>query len=944
MADTDFAALRFLPWVRYGAAADMRDGGVVNVAFKVNSDLVTMPMRTFGPAAVTGIDPKQVIRMEPRPGTADFTPFNFPAVEFDRPDFPWLFTPARPDSNERVRPWICLVVVRKQAGVELRFDQGAPLPVLEIKSPARPGRELPDLAESWGWAHAQVVGRSGATSPEQSLNDPALNLSRLVCPRKLEPNVDYLACVTAAFAGGRDAGLGLPPSGNELDPAWSTGTDAAAEIRLPVYHYWEFRTGPPVDFESLVRLLQARPLPEKVGKRAVWIGGAGSGLPEVPPDGAGAILAMQGALRPFDAEPSPWPDPPRGAFQTKLREVLNAPADALDAGATDPVVAPPIYGRWHAAKGRVELSGGQPPWLHELNLDPRHRSAAGLGAEVVRRDQESLMAAAWDQVGEIELANQLLRRAQVARSVSSSLHIRHFQKMPEKTLSAVTAPAHARLNGIALADGTPPVASLTLRGQIQRSTLTVPPAPLRKVLRPRGPIARTAASVSAVRIAAAATMAPSAMVTVERLSEELFAGRQDLKARVRTLGSTPEAMNIVAPRAGYIWAFTLQAEGGSWMPGHWERQRAGEVWTGYNRAYISFQATANAHEARLPRPSDVAFSIRYTLGGLKSPLLAQLDPGVTIPARVNARIVGRAASSLRSESDDPLAQILAAPEFPRPMYEALRDLSSDYLLPGLEFVPPNTATVLQTNPAFIEAFMAGLSHEMARELLWREFPTDQRGTYFRQFWAATDPAQRRQIQMIHQWKLGLGENAEPGQSGASLVLLIRGELLRRYPGTVVYAKKAVLSGTRRVPGAEEKYPLFRGSLDPDVTFLGFSLSRDEAIGSATDPGWFFVLQEQPSAPRFGLDKALGMADTIPKAAKWSDLTWGHMAASQGAFDALTHAPARGALPDISGIPQPPAIVWGKNAAHLAYATFQQPVRIAIHANDMIPPRVTEKDK
>src|SRR4029453_6862216 len=118
----------------------------------------------------------------------------------------------------------------------------------------------------------------------------------------------------------------------------------------------------------------------------------------------------------------------------------------------------------------------------------------------------------------------------------------------------------------------------------------------------------------------------------------------------------------------------------------------------------------------------------------------------TIAARVNARIartagrIERSVASVTSAAEDPLAPIMAAPDFPRPMYEGLRDLSSDYLLPGLEHVPPNTATALETNPVFIEAFLGGLSTEMARELLWREFPTDQRGTYFRQFWAAASPA------------------------------------------------------------------------------------------------------------------------------------------------------------------------------------------------------------
>jgi len=30
--------------------------------------------------------------------------------------------------------------------------------------------------------------------------------------------------------------------------------------------------------------------------------------------------------------------------------------------------------------------------------------------------------------------------------------------------------------------------------------------------------------------------------------------------------------------------------------------------------------------------------------------------------------------------------------------------------------------------------MVGLNHEFAPEFLWREYPTDQRGSYYRQLW------------------------------------------------------------------------------------------------------------------------------------------------------------------------------------------------------------------
>jgi hypothetical protein len=66
--------------------------------------------------------------------------------------------------------------VRQQEGVTLRVDPGLPLPVLTIAHPAQPERELPDLSESWAWAHAQVTGSQlDRASLQQSLaGDPAL--------------------------------------------------------------------------------------------------------------------------------------------------------------------------------------------------------------------------------------------------------------------------------------------------------------------------------------------------------------------------------------------------------------------------------------------------------------------------------------------------------------------------------------------------------------------------------------------------------------------------------------------------------------------------------------------------------------------------------------------------------------------------------------------------
>ena len=57
---------------------------------------------------------------------------------------------------------------------------------------------------------------------------------------------------------------------------------------------------------------------------------------------------------------------------------------------------------------------------------------------------------------------------------------------------------------------------------------------------------------------------------------------------------------------------------------------------------------------------------------------------------------------------------------------------------------------------------------------------------------------RSDIPPIHEWRKGaLGSNARERRQD-HLVLLLRGELLRRYPGVVIYAVKAVVRDGQRM--------------------------------------------------------------------------------------------------------------------------------------------------
>ena len=85
---------------------------------------------------------------------------------------------------------------------------------------------------------------------------------------------------------------------------------------------------------------------------------------------------------------------------------------------------------------------------------------------------------------------------------------------------------------------------------------------------------------------------------------------------------------------------------------------------------------------------------------------------------------------------------------------------------------------------------------------------------------------------IHRWthELAARRRTRTGRTSGTgrLVLLVRGELLRRYPNADVYAARRVIDANGKESlGEEERHPLFRGTLAPDITFFGFALDEDD---------------------------------------------------------------------------------------------------------------------
>jgi len=70
----------------------------------------------YGPGDIIGIDPRLVVRTDPKPNCTNFEPNYLAIIDFDPPDFPWLLTPAHANVNHQLRPWLVLVGGRAQPG------------------------------------------------------------------------------------------------------------------------------------------------------------------------------------------------------------------------------------------------------------------------------------------------------------------------------------------------------------------------------------------------------------------------------------------------------------------------------------------------------------------------------------------------------------------------------------------------------------------------------------------------------------------------------------------------------------------------------------------------------------------------------------------------------------------------------------------------------------
>jgi hypothetical protein len=1025
----EIARYQFHSWARKGIANNITESddlgagtsavlerAEVPIGVSLNGSGLSKTFSLVGPGDIVGIHRDMVVRTEPLNWIADFEGNYLSFIEFYDEDFAWRYTPAA-SAGTRLRPWLFLLVLKEDEFE--RTSRRLPLPTIKLQSQD----VFPPFDETWMWAHVH----SNADIPDSDLSDyerfllslgktmnddPDQLYCRLMSPRKLEPNTAYSAFVIPAFETGRLAGLELPTATiNAQLPSWDAN---GAKGEMPVYYEWFFRTGVNADFESLVRLLEPRPMDPRVGIRDMdchrpdFVKADGSGeLPGTKPE----LIGLEGALKSPSTVSTVFPQPPtETTFQQELQKIVNLPFEIVGTDVSgDPVISIPLYGGKHAKKSLtdiVKLDITKSTWVHDLNRDPRTRVSAGFGTRVMQENQEYFMRKAWEQVTKVIEANRRIRLSLLYMKVAIQFTVKTFATLPQNKLLAMSKSVLARVMG----------SPTTILQQIRDSRLpaAVFSGAFRCLVRPNGKFARKIGASRAINYdelvsrinagdltAAPPKATPAGMPNTQDFANRIFPSWLPawlvclIKHSRRVLLILLVLLLLIALVTG-LWLLTtgiaaalaalavyarkLQSDlNGADSLQDPQREAAAipdipmqpNFTLTLSDEAVTPTATpgvagAESVEAQNFRGALTDLMTRLTIQIPQVPLVelslsnayqkvsAAIHPARSFPYRLS--YFTRFPDYIPLHEPEKIFEAMAYPDFEDAMYRELVEISGELMLPNLKLIPANTISLLKTNQKFIESYLVGLNHEMGRELLWREYPTDERGSYFRQFWEvkgvirpntnkteAQLTEEYKDIKPIHTWDidslLGRHNNRDAAGVSEQTVLLLRGDLLKRYPNTVIFAQKAIAGSNADEPvidldltaqeyATQVKFPLYRAELPPDIKLFGFDLTIEQARGTELTPGftdhlgWFFIIQEVPGEPRFGMD--LNFAPGTD-GLSWDDLAWDRLPPDTRFIKASV-------VPNISVADKNK---WGADSANMAYVLFQKPSMVAVHAQEML---------
>jgi hypothetical protein len=864
-------------------------------------------------ADIAGLQPGAIKHMAPAPFSRDAETTKFAHVDFWDAGLPWRYTP-RVNHPVENSPWLVLLVGTAK---EIQVAGNAATVQNRVLS-------AHDLVSSHLWAHVQSDGQA--------------TISRLLSPRRLQAQSEYIAVVVPAFNEHGETMWTVIQDGNPDEEAHPVVPHFGDRGYLPAFHAWRFWTAEAGDFETLATALK---IPEagEAGKARLHY------RRKVPANQVDIDLTLEarGAITSLQLEDTPQAD--------ELDRVISD-LDVLNDALPD-TIGMPHYGRPWIPDPDDMPSG----WAKQLNDDPRYRGIAGLGTWMGVEAQEALMNAAVQQAGALREAGQRIGNMALGIWAAGRLWERRLPGDKNERLR-ILGPIMGRM----LAAG----GGLVLDQVTSEKSLLSPglfSSAAQRLLRPRSPHTRHLTDGLNHSLAMEAANRPIppqderslGLPTIEKIADKNGLPRpealfriddawledvlemlreillrvsseyrqerdqmremgleQDIPRRRREIAESldqeltdrlDDRIAEIGPICtasdimGMIGRLVARAEDEFFLEWTLEDDAAQHLLldelreillhcmaelicpevTGHLDIEDRFEVCKELVETIPSEPLRVPTGIH--LGPLSDAVSRALDPRrPDAPARVRlcSRIEGIDCTRL------------VPPEYPIgldfPTWDLLKKYDKEWLLPGAGQLEKDSITALQTNPAFIDAYMLGINTQFMSEMRWRDLAVERTCTPLRMFWGPVNYAtQRREadITPLLVWTrapddpLGaLSHQAIPpddasNTEGSRLVIAFHSDLFRRYPSTLVYLVRpavgddvdSLLQSTPLldIPEGEpdpETWrvqrrffgPIFAGTITPELTFFAFDV-KPSKLGE-----YWLVLDEPPAELRFRNDQ------------------------------------------------------------------------------------------
>lgn len=849
---------------------------------------------------VGGLKATAIKHMAPAPFTRDAETTKFVHVDLWESDLPWRYTPRRNDPD-KLPPWLVLLV---GTASEIQIQGGI---ITSIRAEVL---KQHDLGASHLWAHTQHDGHS--------------EIARILSPRLLEAQHEYMAVLVPAF----------DPEGQ---PMWT----AAGELRhvLPAFHYWRFWTAEAGDFETLATALKIPPAAD-VGKAKLHyrrkVPEVGLDL-NIGMELRGAITSLQtedspdpDVLKKVKEDLEQLNNEIAGAIGLPHygRPWLSNP-DEIERGWPHDLTDDPRY------RGVAGLGTWMGVEAQETLMDAAVRQSGALREAGQRVAQLAFGLWAAGRLWDRRLPSDKHERLRVLGPMMSRMVAENGGLVLNRITSSSSPLSPALFSSIAqriLRDRSPQTRHVGgANGGIDRSAALSSanepePQPDRSPAGPHGlpHVDVVAREMGLPPIEELFNLDDSWIAEVIDqlwdlmywISVEYRQVRDDL-LRNGQGQQIPQLRQEFADRLQHELSEQLQSrlperempcegfqiinEIGSMSPagasGYYTRvletdgaqsQLYAALWRALRRCMAKRPCEEIIANIDLPIQNREAFCDDLVdglpplpaaeqkplkLDVLSDVLYAALDPrrpDAPAQRRLCARISGVDCTRL------------VPPEFAIgldfPTWDLLRKHDKEWLLPGVGALEKDSVTALQTNPAFIDAYMVGINSQFMAEMRWRDLAVDRTCTPLRMFWGQMNYAtQTRQadIQPISEWVKApdkpvgdlTHQSIQPSDvdntSGSRLVIAFHSELFRRYPSTLVYLVKPKLDADldallQKTPELEHSAdgradreffgPIFAGAITPDVTFFAFDVTPGEL-----DQYWL-VLDEPPAELRFRNDE------------------------------------------------------------------------------------------